>query len=308
MKLEKVHPELRKLIKRIPPLPLHNRLFVRFVKFIHKFVPDSKALQKVVFEEKTLPDGGSIRVYKPKGESSGAGLLWVHGGGLIIGRAAQNDNVCSAYVEHLNVVVVSVDYRLAPEYPFPAAIDDCYKAWQWFISEANNLGVDPARIAVSGQSAGGGLVASLTQRLVDEGGIQPLAQALIYPMLDDRTAKKHNLDMINHRVWNNKNNRVGWSSYLGESFGASEVSDYSVPARRKNLSNLPPTWIAVGDIDLFYEENCVYAERLREAGVNCQLVIIPMAPHAFDTIAPKALVTQNFRKDNYQFLRVSLNL
>lgn len=152
------------------------------------------------------------------------------------------------------------------------------------------------------------MAASLTHRLSDEGGIQPLAQALFCPMLDDRTAAQKELDAINHKIWNNKSNRAGWSSYLGHPPGAPEVPAYAVPARRDDLGELPSAWIGVGDIDLFYEENREYSQRLSEAGVNCQLYAVPMAPHAFETIVPKASLTKDLYKDNYRFLRESLTL
>lgn len=307
MRIEEIHPELRSVIRFVPSLPFHSSLFVKIYNSLKRIVPEKKKVDGVPIEKKEVGHT-SVRVFRQIGELSGAGLLWIHGGGLISGRAAQDDQICASYAKDLGVVVVSVDYRLAPKYPYPAAIDDCYEAWQWFISEARNLGVDPTRIAVSGQSAGGGLAASLTQRLSDEGGVQPSAQALFCPMLDDRTAAKRELDSINHRIWTNKSNRAGWSSYLGHQPGVAEVSAYAVPARREDVSRLPPAWICVGDIDLFYEEDRLYSQRLRKAGVDCQLYVVPMAPHGFETIVPKASVTQNLHKDNYRFLRESLDL
>jgi acetyl esterase/lipase len=307
MKIEEIHPELRSVIRFVPSLPFHRRLFVKFINFLERVAPEKKVVNGLAIEKKELSHA-SVRIFRQEGELPGAGLLWIHGGGLISGRAAQDDLLCASYARDLGLVVVSVDYRLAPQYPFPAAIDDCYEAWQWFISEAQNLGVDPARIAVSGQSAGGGLAASLTQRISDEGGVQPSAQALFCPMLDDRTAANKELDSINHRIWTNKSNRSGWSCYLGHPPGVAEVSAYAVPARRKDLSNLPPAWISVGDIDLFYEEDRLYSQRLCEAGVDCQLYVVPMAPHAFETFVPKASITQDLYRDNYRFLRDSLGL
>lgn len=307
MKIEKIHPELRGVIRFVPSLPFHRRLFVKFINFLERVAPEKKVVNGVAIEKKELAHA-SVRVFKQKGELTGAGLLWIHGGGLISGRAAQDDVACAAYAQDLGLVVVSVDYRLAPQYPFPAAIDDCYEAWRWFIKEAHNLGVDPARIAVSGQSAGGGLAASLTQKISDEGGVQPSAQALFCPMLDDRTAAQQDLDLINHRIWTNKSNRAGWSAYLGQPPGADEVAAYAVPARREDLSSLPPAWIGVGDIDLFFDEGRLYSRRLREAGVDCQLYVVPMAPHAFETFVPKASITRDLYRDNYRFLRESLGL
>ncbi|MEM7016215.1 MAG: alpha/beta hydrolase [Pseudomonadota bacterium] len=307
MDIEKIHPELQQAFRRIPPLPFHNRLFVNSMNFLIGLAPGKKEIDGVIISKKTLTNAG-LRIYQPNGDSSGAGLLWIHGGGMITGRATQDDQTCANYARDLNLVVVSVDYRLAPKHPFPVPLDDCYEVWQWFTHEADNLGVDPSRIAISGQSAGGCLAASLAQKILDAGGVQPAAQALFCPMLDDRTAADPALDAIKHRVWNNKSNRAGWSAYLGHSPGESDVPAYAAPARRDELAGLPPTWVGIGDIDLFYEEARLYAQRLNEANVNCQFHTVPMAPHAFETFVPRASITQDFYQDNYQFLQEALSL
>ncbi len=255
MKIEKIHPELRKTVSRILPFPFHSRTVVAILNFLLNLAPKKRSINGVKITDNQL-ENTNVRIYLPAGKLSGAGLLWIHGGGFIIGRAFLNDKLCAAYSEDLSLVVVSVDYRLAPKFPFPAAIDDCFEAWQWFQNEAPDMGVDPKRIAISGQSAGGGLAAALAQRIYDESEIQPAAQALFCPMLDDRTAANYELDSINHRIWNNKSNRVGWSAYLGHPPGMPEVPEYAVPLRRENLSGLPRAWISVGDIELFYEEAC----------------------------------------------------
>ena len=208
-----------------------------------------------------------MRLYRPEQGLSGAGLLWIHGGGMITGNAATNDRECAAFARELGIVVVSVEYRLAPKHPFPAALDDCHAAWQWMLSAAGELGIDPARIAISGQSAGGGLAASLALRIRDAGGLQPAAQALMCPMLDDRTGARRELDAIDHRVWNNRSNRAAWSWYLGLPPGSSEVPAHAAAARCANLRGLPPAWIGVGEVDLFLEEDRRYARAAdRSAG------------------------------------------
>lgn len=307
MKIENIHPELRKLARYIPSLPVHHRLGLYSVRLLSKMLIAKKQPADLIIEEVKL-EYAAVRIYKPRTKPSGAGILWIHGGGLIMGFAAMNDKECSLLAKQLNVVVVSVEYRLAPEHKYPAAIDDCFDAWCWFQSEANKLKVDPARIAIAGQSAGGGLAANLTHRIYDKGGIQPAAQVLIYAMLDDRTAKQKQLDPVNHLIWNNKNNRGGWAWYLGQPAGQSTTPPYAVPARREDLSGLPSAWLGVGDIDLFYKENCQYAARLREVEVNCQLHVVPMAPHAFEVLAPNAAISQEFTEHIYQFLQQSLTL
>jgi acetyl esterase/lipase len=307
MKISQVHPDLRKRIGRIPPLPFHNRAFVVIINVLLRIAPKAKTINGATIDEGKL-ENASVRIYRPEGELSGAGLLWIHGGGLIIGNAAMNDRLCATYAQDLKMIVVSVEYRLAPKHPFPCAIDDCFEAWQWLLREAQVLGVDATRIAISGQSAGGGLAASLAQRILDGGGIQPAAQALFCPMLDDRTAARHELDSVNHRIWNNRSNRAGWSWYLGHPPGKPEVPQYAVPARRKDLAGLPPAWIGVGDIDLFYDEGRQYSARLDEAGVNCQLYVVPMAPHGFESFVPNASITRGLYNSYYCFIRESLGL
>ncbi len=243
-----------------------------------------------------------VRIYRPQGGPSGAGLLWMHGGGLIIGSPVMDDLRCSTFASELGLMVVSVYYRLAPEHPFPAAIDDCAAAWRWLQNSADELGVDANRVVIGGESAGGGLAACLAQRLHDEGGVQPLGQLLVYPMLDDRTAARRELDRAGYRVWNNRSNRAGWSSYLGGEPGGSEPQPYAVAARRQDLSGLPPAWVGVGLLDLFLEENREYVGRLQQAGVQAALVEVPGAPHGFTPFAPNAPITLAFLASQLEFL------
>ena len=307
MDIEQVHPQIRKAIRLIPSLPFHSNLFVRLCNLLLKLAPERKSIEGIVLERKALSHG-SVRIYRPLQRLSGAGLLWIHGGGMMTGRAAQDDRFCSALAKKMGLVVFSIDYRLAPRHPFPAALDDCYEAWRWLLGESYYHGVDPTRIAIAGQSAGGGLAASLVQKIFDRDGVQPAALALFCPMLDDRTAVREELDALNHRIWNNKSNRAGWSAYLGKPAGAPEVPLYAVPARRENLTGLAPTWIGVGDIDLFRDEAQEYARRLNAAGVPSQLHLAPMAPHAFESIAPDSDIARDLYEDNCRFLRTTLRL
>lgn len=307
MDLEKLNPELRDTFARIPAIPLHNRLMLALMKPLLALRKKPHSLFGVsIFERKI--GTAVVRVYRPEGELSGAGLLWIHGGGYILGAPVINDRECALYARDLNLLVVSVGYRLAPKHPFPSALDDCFAGWQWLLENANDLGIDPRRIVVSGQSAGGGLAAGLVQRIHDEGGIQPAGQALFCPMLDDRTAAKFELDALRHKLWSNKNNRGAWHHYLGGKPGADNIPQYAAPARRQDLSGLPPAWVGVGDIDLFYDEDCDYAARLQQAGVPCHLEVFPGAPHGFEITVIDAAVTRQCWDSNYQFLRKTLNL
>ena len=304
MDIERVDPELRAGIRRIPALPLHWPGVLPVLRFATRFAR-SKPPAGVSVEDRRV-GAAAVRVYRPSVAPARGGLVWIHGGGFLFGTAAQDDRRCFRYATELGLVVVSADYRLAPEHPFPAPLDDCLAAWNWLHASAAGLGVDPARVAVAGESAGGGLAATLVQRLRDLGGVQPAAQVLLCPMLDDRTAARRELDAVGHRVWNNRANRTGWTAYLGRAPGAPSAPEYAVGARREKLAGLPPTWIGVGDIDLFCDEDRAYAERLGAAGVPCELHVAPMAPHGFESIVPAAPVSRDFERRIDAFLRKHL--
>ncbi|MDY7100006.1 MAG: alpha/beta hydrolase [Actinomycetota bacterium] len=284
METEVVDPELRGALRwfRLPDLSRGPSRWL--LRKVMGALPSPKVDGVSVRE--VDEDGARVRVVAPDGGGNGGGLLWVHGGGLVVGSAKQDDRLCAETALELGLTVVSVDHRLAPEDPFPAALDDCAAAWTWFQANAADLGVDPARIVVGGESAGGGLAACLAQRVHDAGGVQPAGQWLFAPMLDDRTAARTELDEVGHFIWNNRNNRYGWGAYLGREPGAAEVPPYAAAARREDLSGLPPTWLYAGDIELFHEEIVEYGTRLREAGVATDIVVVEGAYHAFETVAP----------------------
>jgi acetyl esterase/lipase len=306
MTLADVAPELRESIQRIPPIPVANGFFRWLIAAVAKLPLGGKTYPGVRLDKHTTPDGIRLRVFTPERGLTRAALLWIHGGGMVIGTASQDDAFCADTARELGIVVVSTEYRLAPDFPFPAALDDCYAAWQWLQRSAAQFQVDPARIAIGGQSAGGGLAASLIQRIHDAGGTQPIAQWLFCPMLDDRTAARRELDAVQHKIWNNQQNHFGWRSFLGVEPGADHLPAYAVAARREQLAGLPPAWIGVGDIELFFEEDKTYAERLRAAGVPCTLEVVPAAPHGFETIAPNAQLTQDYLARGRAWLRQQL--
>jgi acetyl esterase/lipase len=295
--LSDLHPDLRG--GRFAPLPFHNRWFASAVRTFG--VLDRVAsVAGVTVEDRNAPP--RVRVYEPDSRDSDSALLWMHGGGLIVGTPAQDDDFCSHVARSLGILVVSVYYRLAPKDPYPAAIDDCLAAWHWLQAAGDELGVDRERVAIGGASAGGGLAACLTQRIFDEGGVQPRAQVLVYPMLDDRTALQRDLDGVGHLVWTNRANRYGWSSYLGGVFAGQDTPPYAVAARRESLSGLPPAWIGVGTLDLFLDECRQYAQRLLQDGTACTLLEVPGAPHGFASLAPEASVTERFVAAQVDFL------
>jgi acetyl esterase/lipase len=183
------------------------------------------------------------------------------------------------------VPILAVDYRLAPEFPDPVPVEDCYAALQWLADNASSLGVDPARIGVMGDSAGGGLAAGLALLAHDRGGPAIARQILIYPMLDDRTTTP-DPNIVPFAVWTYDDNVTGWGAYLGEAAGTDAASVYAVPARRQDLSGLPPAYIDVGVLDVFRDEDAAYATALARAGVSVEFHLYPGAPHGFEAIAP----------------------
>lgn len=234
----------------------------------------------------------TLFVYRPDtAKPSGPGMLYTHGGGMIVGSAAGYHETVSRYAEELGIVVVSAEYRLAPEHPYPTPLDDIYSAYQWMIAEADDLGVDRRRIAVGGESAGGGLTAALCQRVQDAGNVAPVFQLLIYPMLDDRTALHPAPAHRGQLNWTEGSNLYGWTAYLGHEPRVASAPGYAAPARRADLSGLPPAWIGVGTLDLFYDEDVQYARRLEDAGVPCELVEVEGAFHGFDLFSSKPVAT-----------------
>jgi acetyl esterase/lipase len=246
-----------------------------------------------------LASGIGVRLHRPPGATgAGPGMVWIHGGGYLIGTAAEDDAICRRFARDLGITIAAVEYRLAPEYPYPIPLEDCYSALTWL---AGLPAVDPGRVAIGGASGGGGLAAALAQLALDRGEVDVAAQLLVYPMLDDRSATAEGLDDPNQRLWSQSSNRYAWSSYLGHA-----DPNVAVPARRNDLGGLPPAWLGVGTLDLFHDENLAYAERLRAAGVPCELEVVQGAFHLFDAVAPKAAVSRSFINNQVEFLRRAL--
>ena len=277
------HPELRR-IARFAPRQLITPRTLPLMRALSRLQglrdPDD-------VEVLTLTSGVGVRLYRPaNAHGPGPALLWIHGGGYVIGRAVQDDVLCRRFARVLGATVASVEYRLAPEHPFPTPVEDCYSALTWL---AGLPAVDPARVAIGGASAGGGLAAALALLARDRGEVPVAAQLLVYPMLDDRSAERTDLDDGGYRLWTRASNRFGWNAYLGDA-----DRNVAVPARREDLRGLPPAWMGVGTLDLFHDEDLAYAERLNAAGVPCDVEVVPGAFHGFDAVAAKAEVSQSF--------------
>jgi acetyl esterase/lipase len=245
---------------------------------------------------------GQVRVHRPatSGDETLPAVLWLHGGGYLLGSPKQDDELCRQIADELGAIVVAPVYRLSPKHAFPAALDDAYAALTWL---AKRDDVDANRLAVAGASAGGGLAAQIALHARDLGEIRLAAQILLYPMLDDRTVNRTDLDESAFRLWDNRANRVGWSAYLGHEAGAAEASPIAAPSRNEDLRGLPPAWIGVGGLDLFRDEDMAYAERLRAADIPCETIVIDGVFHGFDGIVADSAATQRFRESMFAMMR-----
>lgn len=289
-----VHPELRDLVtamqgfmKTRPPLTRASIAATR--KPVAGF--EQQPLTTVPYEQRAIPVGHghpdvTIYIVNAKPGANRPAILHTHGGGFIGGSAKSSVRALQAICEKLDCVAVSVEYRLAPETTYAGSIEDNYAGLKWLHGHATELGADPARIAVMGESAGGGHAALLAIAARDRGEVPLCFQCLIYPMLDDRTASSRKMpDHVGRLGWSAGDNRLGWECFLGMAPGGRRSPVAGVPARNPNLAGLPPAFIGVGSIDLFCDEDIDYAQRLNDAGVPTELVVVPGGFHGFDAIA-----------------------
>jgi len=233
-------------------------------------------------------------------------ILHVHGGGYVMGAPEMGLLTDAAYVTHMDAVVVSPDYRLSPETAHPGPVEDCYAALKWLHANADELGIDRSRIAISGESAGGGMAAGLGLLTRDRGEIKLAFQHLIFPMLDDRTVTHPDPSPYHGQfVWTRENNRFGWTALLGQAPGGPDVSPYAAAARAENLTGLPPTYMICGALDLFLEEDMEYCRRLIRAGVATEFHVYPGAPHAFMFVEGSEL-TKTYARDSMAAMKRAL--
>lgn len=312
-----VDPELGALLDGLPALELNAQTLPQIralqAQFSAQMAAALPAAPGLAVEQRRVPGPVGapevrVLVYTPAAAARPLpALLWIHGGGYVMGSADPADPQPRAFAEAAGCAVVSVDYRLAPETPFPGPVEDCYAALKWLRDSAAELGVDAGRIAVGGSSAGGGLAAGLALLARDRGEVPLAFQLLIYPMLDDRTgstAAPH--PYAGEFVWTAAANRFGWSALLGRAPGGPEVSPYAAAARAERLEGLPPAFISVGALDLFAEEDIEYARRLVRAGVPAELHVYPGAYHGFIGAA-QARVSQAHERDALAALRRALH-
>lgn len=242
-----------------------------------------------------------IRWFQKRGSRPGSAALYVHGGGMLLDSVDVYDEILKRYVSASGVPMLAVDYRLPPEHPFPTPVEDCYAGLKWLAERAAELGVDPRRIAIMGDSAGGGLAAATALVARERKGPTLAAQILVYPMLDDRNTTP-DPEIAPFLTWSWDDNSTGWRALLGEHAGTDRVAPHAAPARATDLTNLPPTYVEVGQLDIFRNESVAYAQRL-QAHVPTELHVHPGVPHGFELFAPDADISRRATADRVRTLR-----
>jgi len=309
-----VDPQLLGLLDSLPPLKLSDAIL--------PLVREGSRLPPRVVPEPTVPVFHEIRtvpgpagspdvalyIYRPEAAAGPLPcILHVHGGGYVTGSPSTQVAAHRSLAASLSCCIVSVDYRLAPETRFPGAVEDCYAGLAWVTAHAAELRIDPARIGVMGESAGGGLAAALALVVRDRGALRLSFQHLIYPMIDDRTCVSSDPHpLAGEFLWTPHNNHYGWKALLGVEPGSAGVSPYAAAARAERLEGLPPAFISTGSLDLFLEEDMDYARRLLRAGVPVELHVYPGGFHAFD-LDPDAAVARQARRDSRAALARALS-
>jgi acetyl esterase/lipase len=253
------------------------------------------------------PDGAPdvpLLIIRPPGRRDLLpGLFHTHGGGMVMGNNRTGLETMIGWVTDPGLVIVSAEYRLAPEHPFPAGVEDCYAALAWTAEHAAELGIDAQRLVVGGGSAGGGLAAACSLMARDRGGPALAGQMLIYPMLDDRTATGSARELDGEGIWDSGSNQTAWAMLLGDRRGQDGVSRYAAPARASDLSGLPPAYLELGSVDTLRDEDLSYARRIWAAGGNAELHVWPGGFHAFDLVAPGSALARTALEVRLAWLR-----
>ena len=245
----------------------------------------------------------TLRIYRPvSGPSPRPGIYYIHGGGMILGSASRDDFGASSFCEKVGATVVSVEYRLAPENPHPAPIEDCYAGLEWTARHAAELDIDLSRLAIYGASAGGGLTLATALMARDKGYPAIKFQMPIYPMIDHRHETPSSYEITDVGIWDRSGNIEAWQWYLGEG----KVDHYAAPVLAEDLTGLPPTYIDVGTVDLFRDEDIAFAMRLMAAGVPTELHVWPGAYHGAEGFAPEAALSRRIVAGRMEAMRRAL--
>jgi acetyl esterase/lipase len=293
-------PEVAKAVAAIPFDEVTAEILPSLRKGMLVQLPLSDAVERIDHVVPGDPDV-PVRVHRAKGADGMLPCVYsIHGGGYVLGSNAMDDQLFDELCPKLGVVGVSVDYRLAPETPYPGPLEDCYQGLRWTYEHADKLGIDAGCIGVMGISAGGGLAAALALLARDRGEVLVAFQLLDSPMLDDRqTTASSRQDGL--PVWSRGSNTFGWKSYLGDLYGRGDVPFTAAPARATDLSGVPPAFVSVGAVDGFRDEDVDYAVRLNQAGVPTELHVYPGACHGFH-LASEAPVTKQCARDKEDWL------
>ncbi len=272
----------------------------------------SRSGQFVVSESQVPgPDGASdvsLLICRPAAlEGTAPAVFFIHGGGMVMGTNRTGIECTLEWAEAVGAVIVSVEYRLAPAHPHPAPVEDCYAGLCGASERATELGIDPGRLLVAGESAGGGLAAAVALMARDRHGPALVGQMLICPMLDDRNETPSSFELDGEGVWDRTSNFTGWQALLGDRCGGPDVSPYAAPSRATDLSELPPAYVDVGSVETFRDEDVDYAVRLWRAGVDAELHVWPGGFHGFDLIVPQATLSRRAQRARIDWLRRTLS-
>lgn len=294
--MRRYDPELAAVAPDLPPSDLTDPAGARARnRERHAVDPGYPGRHRLAIAEHRIPGPAGdvpVRIYRPK-DATGPlpAVLWLHGGSFMLGDLDASDGVCAEIADRAGAVVVNVDYRLAPEHPCPAGLEDCDAALRWLADDTGRLGVDRERIAIAGSSAGGCLAAGVALMARDRGWPRPAGQVLLYPVLDDRAATGSARSMVDVPVFTAESNRVMWRSYLA---GAA-ADGYRAPARAADLTGLPPTYLLLAEHDPLRDEGLDYAARLLAAGVPVDLRLAAGTFHGFDSVAPATAIARRER-------------
>lgn len=312
-----IDPELAAVIELLPKMDLVDPVAARqaFEAMLVAIRFDIPGMETLDIEDRMVPGWEDdpdvpVRVYRPAGASATArvpGILMIHGGGFVIGSVEAEHAGAALTAMDTGAVVVSVDYRLAPEHPYPAALHDCYAALRYLHAEADAWGVDPQRVALTGASAGGGLAAATALFARDRGGPAVCFQLLQIPELDDRLQTPSMRTFVDSPMWNRPLAEQSWRAYLGPLYGSDDVPSFAAPARADDLSGLPPAYVSTAENDPLRDEGITYAQRLLQAGVSVELHQFPGTFHG-SALVTTAAISKRAQRESALVLRQALGV